>query len=152
WTALEWIRGWLFSGWGWNGLGVALHGMLPVIQIAEYTGVPGVTFIVAFANVIAIATVRRFLLETQVRIRRPHFHFTLTMAAIVGLAALGIRELQISAPTQKLQVAAVQSNTPREEKFSRAFQEKTFAQFTRLTDMALAKSPRPQLIVWPESS
>jgi apolipoprotein N-acyltransferase len=152
WTALEWIRGWLFSGWGWNGLGVALHNLLPVIQIAEYTGVPGVTFVVAFANVIAIATVRRFLLETRVRIRRPHFDFTLTMAAIVGLAAIGIRALQTGAPTQTLQVAAVQSNIPREEKFSRAFQEKTFAEFTRLTEMALAKNPPPQLIVWPESA
>ncbi len=25
WTALEWVRGWMFSGWGWNGLGVPLH-------------------------------------------------------------------------------------------------------------------------------
>ena len=41
WTALEWIRGWLFSGWGWNGLGVALHNVLPIIQIAEFTGVAG---------------------------------------------------------------------------------------------------------------
>jgi apolipoprotein N-acyltransferase len=152
WTALEWIRGWLFSGWGWNGLGVALHNLLPVIQIAEYTGVPGVTFVVAFANVIAISTVWRFLLETQLRIRRPHFDFTLTMAAIVGIAAIGIRALQTTPPTQTLQVAAVQSNIPREEKFSPAFQEKTFAQFSRLTEIALAKNPRPQLIVWPESA
>jgi apolipoprotein N-acyltransferase len=152
WTALEWLRGWLFSGWGWNGLGVALHNLLPVIQIAEYTGVPGITFVVVFGNVIAIATVRRFLLETQVRIRRPHFDFTLTLAAIVGLAAYGIRALQVGHPTQRLQVAAIQSNIPREEKFSREFQEKTFTQFTHLTEIALAGKPPPQLIVWPESS
>ena len=152
WTALEWLRGWLFSGWGWNGLGVALHDLLPVIQIAEYTGVPGVTFVVAFANVIAIATVRRFLLETQIRIRRPHFDFTLTISAIVGLAAYGIRALQMSGLTTTLQVAAVQANVPREEKFSRQFQEKTFEQFTRLTEIALAGKPRPQLVIWPESS
>ena len=46
----------------------------------------------------------------------------------------------------------MQSNIPREGKFSRAFQEKTFAEFTRLTEMALAKNPPPQLIVWPESA
>ena len=28
WTTHEWVRGWVFSGWGWNGLGVALHGTL----------------------------------------------------------------------------------------------------------------------------
>ena len=152
WAALEWIRSWLFSGWGWNGLGVALHNLLPVIQVAEYTGVTGVSFVVAFANVIAISTVWRFLLETRVRIRRPHFDFTLTMAGIVGLAAFGIRELQVRGPGEALRVATVQANVPREEKFSREFQEKIFAQFTHLTDLALATKPSPQLIIWPESS
>ena len=152
WAALEWIRGWLFTGWGWNGLGVALHNLLPVIQIAEYTGLPGVSFLVAFANVIAIATVWRFCLETKLRVRRPHYDFTLTMAGIVGLAAFGIRQLQVTVPTEPLRVALVQANVPREEKFSREFQEKTFQLFTRLTNLALASKPRPQLIVWPESA
>jgi apolipoprotein N-acyltransferase len=152
WAALEWIRGWLFTGWGWNGLGVALHNLLPVIQIAEYTGVPGVSFLVAFANVIAIATVWRFYLETKVRIRRPHFDFTLTMAAIVGVAAFGIRQLQVETDTEPLRIAAVQANVPREEKFTREFQDKTFQLFTRLTEVAMATRPPPQLVIWPESA
>ena len=152
WTGLEWVRGWMFSGWGWNGLGVALHHILPIIQIAEYTGVAGLSFVVAFGNVIAIATVRRFLLETRVRARRPHYDFTLTLAGIVGLCAFGIRALQLNGGTEPLQVAAVQANVPREEKFSREFQEKIFQSFRRLTDIALATRPPPQLIVWPESS
>ncbi|PYL78010.1 MAG: hypothetical protein DMF27_04825, partial [Verrucomicrobia bacterium] len=48
WVALEWTRGWLMSGFGWNGLGIALHGTWPLIQIAEFTGVAGVTFLVVF--------------------------------------------------------------------------------------------------------
>ena len=152
WAALEWVRGWMFSGWGWNGLGVALHKILPIIQIAEVTGVAGLSFLVAFANVIAITTVRRFLLETKLAKRRPHFDFTLTMAAIVGLAAYGIRALQVKSATEPLRVAAVQADVPREEKFSPAFEEKIFQQFTRLTQIALATRPPPQLIIWPESS
>ena len=152
WAALEWVRGWMFTGWGWNGLGVALHKILPIIQIAEVTGVAGLSFLVAFANVIAIATVRRFQLEAKVQVRRPHYDFTLTMAAIVGLAAYGIRALQITTPTESLRVAAVQANVPRDEKFNRQFQEKIFQQFTRLTQVALATRPPPQLIIWPESS
>ncbi len=152
WTALEWVRGWMFSGWGWNGLGVALHKILPLIQVAEFTGVAGLSFVVAFANVIAVASVRRFMLEAKVQVRRPHFDFTLTMAAIVGLAAYGIRALQMTIPLEPLRVAALQANVPREEKFDRQFQEKIFQQFTRLTQVALATRPPPQLIVWPESS
>ena len=152
WAALEWVRGWMFTGWGWNGLGVALHNLLPVIQIAEFTGVGGVSFVVAFANVIAIATVRRFLLEAKVQVRRPHYDFTLTMAAIVGLAAFGIRALQMKTPHEPLRVTAIQANIPRDQKFNREFQEKIFEQFTRLTQVALATRPPSQLIIWPESS
>src|ERR1700737_3415392 len=44
WATHEWVRGWLFSGFGWNGLGVALHQQTPMIQIAELTGVVGASF------------------------------------------------------------------------------------------------------------
>ena len=84
WVAQEWLRSVVFSGWGWNTLGTALHGQLAMIQIAEFTGVAGLSFLVAFTNVILLATVRRFILEIQVRPMRPHYDFTLTMAAIVG--------------------------------------------------------------------
>ncbi|MGI8432318.1 MAG: apolipoprotein N-acyltransferase [Chthoniobacterales bacterium] len=152
WTALEWVRSWLFSGWGWNGLGVGLHRILPLIQIAEYTGVAGLSFVVVFGNVIALATVRRFIAETKVQKRRPHYDFTLTMAVIVGLCAFGIRKLQDRPATKPLRVAAVQANVPREEKFSQEFQGKTFYQFAHLTRLALATKPPPDLILWPESS
>ncbi len=152
WTALEWVRSWMFSGWGWNGLGVPLHDVLPIIQIAEITGVAGLSFVVAFANVIGVATVRRFTIESRVRKRRPHYDFTLTLAGIVGLCGYGIRQLQMPAETEPLRIAAVQANVPREEKFSSEFQAKIFAQFDRLTRVGLAVQPPPQLIIWPESS
>ncbi len=152
WTGLEWVRSWMFSGWGWNGLGVPLHDTLPIIQIAEITGVAGLSFVVAFANVIGVATVRRFTIESKVRKRRPHYDFTLTLAAIVGISGYGIRLLQTPEETEPLRVALVQANVPREEKFSREYQEKTFAQFERLTRLGLAQVPPPQLIIWPESS
>src|SRR5256714_15665287 len=64
WVAQEWLRSVVFSGWGWNTLGTALHGQLVLIQIAEFTGIAGLSFMLAFTNVIAVATVRRFILET----------------------------------------------------------------------------------------
>jgi apolipoprotein N-acyltransferase len=152
WTAQEWLRGWVFSGWGWNGLGVALHANWPLIQIAEFTGVAGLSFMVAFANVIAVTTVRRFILEAQVRPMRPHFDLTLTMAAIVGAMAFGVHALQLHQPTRTIRVAAVQANIPREEKFTPAFRQKIFDQFTRLSTLALQSNPPPDLILWPESS
>ena len=152
WVAQEWLRSLVFSGWGWNTLGSALHAQLVIIQVTEFTGVAGLSFLVAFTNVILLTTARRFILETQVRPMRPHYDLTLTLAVIVGVMGFGIRSLQIRRPANTLNVALVQPNIPREQKFSAEFAQSTFDQFTRLSARALGASSRPDLIVWPESS
>ena len=152
WTTQEWLRGWVFSGWGWNGLGVALHATWPLIQIAEFTGVAGLSFMVAFANVIAVTTARRLVLEACTHAMRPHFDLTLTMAAIVGVLTFGLRAAQISPPTKPLRIAAVQANVPQNQKFDPQFTKKIFDQFRRLSEIALRSNPPPDLLVWPESS
>ena len=152
WVTQEWLRSVVFSGWGWNTLGSALHSQLALIQIAEFTGVAGLSFLVAFANVILLATVRRFILETKVRPIKPHYDLTLTMAAIVGVMGFGLRCIQIQREGKALNVALVQPNIPREEKFSAEFAGKTFDKFTRLSRPALEAGVRPDLVVWPESA
>ena len=152
WTTQEWLRGWVFSGWGWNGLGVALHDNWPLIQIVEFTGVAGLSFMVAFANVILVTTVRRLILEARTHAPRPHFDLTLTMAAIVGVLTFGLRAGQVSTPTKPLRVAAVQSNVPQNQKFDPQFTRRIFDQFRRLSEIALRSNSPPDLLIWPESS
>ncbi|PYK18374.1 MAG: apolipoprotein N-acyltransferase [Verrucomicrobia bacterium] len=152
WVAQEWLRGWVFSGFGWNGLGVALHGNWPLIQIAEFTGLAGLSFMVAFANVIAVTTVRRLVVEASTRTVRPHFDLTLTLASIVGVLTFGLRATQVSPPTKPLRVAAVQSNVPQNQKFDPQFTRRIFDQFRRLSEIALRSNPPPDLLIWPESS
>ncbi len=150
WVTLETVRGFLFSGWGWNTLGSALHAQWAMIQIVEYTGVPGLSFLVVLTNVVLVATGRRFIDETRAKRRRPHFEFTLTMAAIVGVIGFGVRAVQIESPATSVRVALLQPNVPREEKFSAAFAQATFDKFRRLSQLALAS--QPDLLVWPESA
>src|SRR5215831_5520021 len=152
WTTVEWLRGWVFSGFGWNGLGVALHENWPLIQIAELTGVAGLSFMVAFANVIVITTAYRLVVEARTRMMRPHFDFTVTMAAIVGVLVFGLRATQVSPPTKPFRVAAVQSNVPQNQKFDPQFTRKIFDQYQRLSEIALHSNPPPDLLLWPESS
>jgi len=152
WVAHEWLRGWLFTGFGWNGLGVALHVNWPLIQITEFTGVAGLSFMVVFANVIALTTVRRLILEARTHAMRPHYDLTLTMAAIVGVLAFGVHIAQNPSPTKPLRVAAVQAGIPQQQKFDPQFAEEIFAQFTRLSEIALRSKPPPDLLIWPESS
>lgn len=152
WVTQEWLRGWVFSGFGWNGLGIALHDTWPLIQIAEFTGVAGLSFMVVFANVIAVTTVCRLIVEARTRSVRPHFDLTLTLAAIVGVLTFGIRATQVSPLTKPLRVAAVQSNVPQNQKFDPQFMRRIFDQFRRLSEIALRSNPPPDLLIWPESS
>ena len=151
WVATEFVRATLFSGWGWNMLGTALHSQYLLIQIVEITGVAGLSFLVAFTNVIAVAIVPRFMIEAQTRTRRPHFDLTLTMLAIMGVFSFGLHAVQIKEESKGIRVAAVQPNVPREQKFNQEFAELTFEQFARLSRSAMTPTP-PDLVLWPESS
>lgn len=152
WVAHEFLRSIVFTGWGWNSIGSALHGKLVLIQIAEFTGVAGLSFMVVFTNVILLATIRRFILETQVKPMRPHFDLTLTMAGIVGVMGFGLHALNVHRETKPLNVALVQPNVPRDEKFSVEFANKTFDLFTQLSRPAVEGNAKADLLVWPESS
>ena len=121
-----------------------------MIQIVEFTGVPGLSFLVAFVNVTLLATVRRFVVESQVRKKRPHFDLTLPLAALMGVMAFGVRAVQVEREERTVRVSAVQPNIPREQKFNREFVQATFDKFTQLSQLALPS--RPDLLIWPESS
>jgi apolipoprotein N-acyltransferase len=152
WVALEWGRGWVFSGFGWNGLGVALHATWPMIQVAEFTGVAGVTFLVAFSNAILTTTARRLWQETRTRAMRPHYDLTLTLVGLVGIFAFGVNAVQTRGPTRPLHVALVQANVPRAEKFDVRYKQKIFEKFDRLSRIALSSASNIDLLVWPESA
>ena len=50
WTAVEWLRGLGALGLTWGDLGVSQHRMLPVLQMLEWTGPWGLTFLIAMFN------------------------------------------------------------------------------------------------------
>ena len=152
WVALEWTRGWLMSGFGWNGLGIALHRTWPLIQIAEFTGTAGVTFLVAFCNIILTTTARRIWDETRARAMRPHFDLTLTLVGLVAIFLLGVGAVQTGKPTRPLHVALVQANVPRAEKFDIRYKQTIFDKFSRLSKLALSSSSAVDLLIWPESA
>jgi apolipoprotein N-acyltransferase len=50
WVGLEYLRSFLLTGFPWYYLGHSQHNLLPLIQIADLTGVYGVSCLVAAAN------------------------------------------------------------------------------------------------------
>ena len=158
WVAQEWTRGWLFGGFGWNGLGVALHQNIALIQAADLAGLPGLSFLVAFANVIAFITIRRFVAEVGRTRVRPHWDFSVMMASVVATFAYGVHALMhpIDLPpaaggdTVPLRIAAVQPDIPESDKSDPARVQQIYGRYDALTRTALAW--QPQLLLWPEAS
>ena len=151
WVALEWARGTLFTGFGWNSLGVALWQNLPIIQITEFTGVAGLSFLVVLVNVILVMTGRRLAYEAGTSRMRPHFDFTLTMALVLGSIAFGLwRTRQPAGLEVPLRVAAVQANIPQDQKWDAAFEQHIVQTYRRLSSTAAAF--RPDLLIWPEAA
>jgi len=152
WSTHEWIRGWLFGGFGWNGLGVALWAKWPLIQIAQFTGVIGLSFVIACVNVIAVTIPLRLFLEARTRRMRPHWDINFTMLGVVGLLVFGWQVARNPSQTKLLHVAAVQANIAQQQKFDPQFTAQIFDRFTRLSEVALRSNPPTDLLVWPESS
>lgn len=153
WVTHEWVRGWLFSGFGWNSLGVGLHANLAIIQVVDITGVPGLSFLAAFCNLMAVIVVRRVIAEFgPLLFRRVRWEFSFSAALVVAVFAYGARTLMRARPSPGtgLRIAAVQPNIPQNEKFSAASEDQIFDQLGDLT--ALSASTRPDLLIWPEAS
>jgi apolipoprotein N-acyltransferase len=124
-----------------------------MIQIAEFCGVTGLSFAVAFGNIIAVTTPIRLFLEAKTHRVRPHFDLTITLVGIVALLSFGLGRMTTPvASTKSIRVAAVQTNIPQLQKFDAQFAPQVFDKFRRLSELAVKTNPPPDLLVWPESS
>jgi len=155
WLLHEWVRERLFGGFGWNPLGVALHRDIPMIQIAELTGVPGLSWLVIFTNLMAVIIIRRIIGELgPTFLKRVRWEFSATMALIAGVFTFGLRAIfsPDPAPTVPFLVTAIQPNVAQDEKFDRAADERVLREIDHLTSLALIAQPAPHLVLWPESA
>ncbi len=150
WVGLEWLRGWLFTGFGWNGLGVALHQHVLLLQVAEWGGVALVSLQVVLVNVIVVLTVARLAKEVGRTRIRPHFDFNATIALVVGGFAFGIYALNQNEESVTVRVAAVQPAIPQNQKWDEAAEGEIREVFEGLTEAALAAAP--DLLLWPEAA
>lgn len=162
WTGLEWLRSVALTGFGWNGLGVAFaFRNNNIAQYAEYVGVMGLSLVpAAFAAFLAIVClarpqpsspsekaggIKRWKIMTFVTIcfglhLPPHF-ITIRDRAEANSFSPG-----------NTSIALVQPNIPQAYKnIPEAFDDiaQTLAD---LTQEAFVSEPKPQLVVWPESS
>lgn len=151
WVGLEWVRGTLFSGFGWNQLGVSQWQNVSIIQISDFAGIGGITFLIVLVNLIVVMTMKRFSLEVGRGILRPHYDFTITLALVAAAFLYGVHRFQEDPGVEvPLGVAAVQANIPQDQKWNPEFERRIVETYRRLTDQAIAF--QPDLLIWPEAA
>ena len=155
WVALEWLRGWFFIGFPWAALGYSQYRHHDLVQIAEVTGVYGVSAILVLFNMVIVG-----ILPERAggpRAAGPPRRLVPALGAltllVVGVPMWGrwrAATLARHPPAGTLRVALAQGNVEQAHKWDPAYQDETLARYRALTAEAAAR--RADLVVWPETA
>lgn len=142
WVALEFVRGHLFSGFGWAMLGHTQYRNYCLIQIADITGVYGISFLVILVNLLLYETWRAKSMPRQAAM--------MVLSVLFLVLAYGTWVLGQARPEGTVRVGVVQPNIPLamdwDESKKPFIVEKTVLQTEEISGHDL------DLIVWPEMS
>jgi apolipoprotein N-acyltransferase len=145
WVATEILRAHTLFDFSWCLLGYSQHANLPMIQVARYAAVYGVSFVVAAVSAaIALCVVERR--------RGPRTTALLATAGLVALVWMhGEWRLGQSVPDAgRVRVGLVQASIAQDEKWDAAHAWANVDRHLELTRRAAAEGAR--LVVWPESA
>jgi apolipoprotein N-acyltransferase len=149
WVSLEWVRGHVLTGFPWADLGYTQTPFIRLVQIADITGVYGVSWLVVFGNTAVMAVFGRPRL-------RPVLGITLLGILMIGATLYGSERIKavdrIAGKASSLTVGVVQGNIDQSKKWDPAFQQATLKRYKELSLEASRHDPRPQLLVWPETA
>lgn len=151
WVGLEYIRAHLLTGFPWCLLGYSQFRNLHLIQIADLSGVYGLTFLIVVVNCL----IYRLLSKRNWRgIFSVKWEFLITALIISVVFAYGhfrlTQEPTGSESRSSVRCAIVQGNIDQSVKWDPAHQANTMLTYQRLTRAAC--DSKPELIVWPETS
>ena len=148
WVLLEYVRSHFLTGFPWALLGYSQYLNLPIIQIADITGVWGVSFLVMLVNVAVYSVVSRKL--SVISAIKKHMAVILCIIFTLTYGYFRINNLQLKAYSLKLKVSVIQGNIPQELKWQPSARDNILNRYTQLTERAARDNPH--LIVWPEAS
>ena len=166
WTALEWVRSWMLTGFPWGSIGYSQWNNLPGIQIASVVGVHGISFVVVFLNA-GIATMlrahRRWRQEVSAMVVP-----LLVMLVCFGYGVFRLRSAESSTAAEKphadnstgsvvktvspeiLNIGLVPGNIPQLRKWKLTEFPAIFRRYIALTHEASRDAP--DVVIWPETT
>lgn len=153
WVGLEYLRTHLFSGFPWGLIGASQYKCLPVIQIAEWTGVYGVSFVAVLVNAFLFEGID-FVLGRRKKLSLPEkiiplLVFGLTL--LFGMVSLKQYSGSNREPAEGARISLVQGNIPQDVKWSDEYEETIHQVYRDLTLSAVEKE-NPDLVIWPETA
>lgn len=176
WAGLEVARGWVFTGFSWNGLGVAFHDSLVISQAADILGVAGLSLVLVFFQCVLVQVGHRLMKTSTDGIRRPRWDFTATALAIGLLLAYGLLRIAGESGKESISLKAllVQINIPHEgatvlwemERIHIAYENETLEGLKQIAEgdekklqAAIEKNDEgtielssPDWVIWPETA
>ncbi len=171
WVVLEWLRGYLFTGFTWNGLGVAFHDTPTMAQAADLVGVTGLSFLPVLVCSMLVQLGKRLVDEARSGGRfKAHWEILCTVGLVVLSFVYGIRQISYCSQMERLEVKVLllQSNFSQDQKLGNDEQASNYAWFSaekerafdQLQMAAIEKSAetgepqqaeKPDVVILPES-
>jgi len=142
WTALDYLRSMLLSGFPWATLGYSQHQNPALLGLASATGIYGLSFTVALGGAVVAELARARVTRSVL----------LAVAVLVAMHGLGAALVPAEAgpEAKSLRVAALQGNIDQGVKWSPEWVDNTLGVYEQLARRAAARGAR--LILWPETA
>jgi apolipoprotein N-acyltransferase len=166
WVAIEYIRTNMITvGFPWVLLGYSQSSFLPLIQIADITGVYGISLLIMMVNMFIFSVLSYWLRRKVVEIpakgistayihRLPIKEGLLVFIILISVLVYGFIRIyqtdEVSKNWKTLRIGIAQGNIDQAKKWDASFQQEIVEIYKNLT-LSLAKKGS-RLIIWPESS
>jgi len=146
WVAIEWLRAWGPFGVTGGDLGYSQVKFLPVIQIAAFSQVYGVSFLIVFFN----AAVAQFIFS-----RKKWVMLVMAVLLVVSATLYGYNVLVEGPPERdprfgSVKLALIQPNIPQKDKLKVSLVPQTLKIYEGLTRRIAER--QPDIIIWPETA
>lgn len=152
WVALEYLRGHLFTGFPWVLAGYTQADYLPLIQVADTTGVWGISFVVIASNT-ALSFIAGHLLRKE-RGRPPLAPAAIAAALVISITSYGfIRMEGVDSEVARwsgIRIGVAQGSIDQGLKWDGRYQEETIDIYSSLTEKASGRFAK--LVIWPETA
>ena len=164
WTGLEWISSWFLTGFPWNLLATSQFKLTPLLQVASFSGVYGVSFLIVWSSISLLCAISQlFRTELSTSNSREATSFLSTnriwawvpdlifpSLTITGLMIWGsLRMTSATIDVRSVQVALVQPSISQSLIFEPSESTNRFSKMLRLSTIAMAANP--DILIWPEA-